>query len=252
MKILLLATLLSSFFMLSGCGGKDDKKSENVPVNVEPPLIVNNQYEISFDEKGCLITSNAEATTNVSVAGKELQLLTWNCSVGEEFFSFSPKKIDVYLEYDANQACYKKVDDEFVDIVYGLSNAQCGVLAAPLSLPIYRVDIVEFNVEAKIDSNDTASFSFSFKIQNTGNMPVYFWNYKYIIKPLAEDGFFEVRGAHLNQGFGIQPAHEFSSADLGYENSVGGFDRNKSYKVTFSVFDYYGTELSSRELDVSP
>lgn len=162
LKLLTLA--VAGCFGLAACGGSSQTDpgasgSNNGGLNT----VVEKTVSFSTNSNNCLLRHNADADVKYLIQDKQAGFLIWNCGSHD---IHTRQRIRLFLAYDYEVQCYRAVS-EHVDF------GRCNNGTALPGVPLFSVLISDFTVKAERNSAGTPGFSYSFSLNNAGNVPAF-------------------------------------------------------------------------------
>lgn len=152
-------------FGLIGCGGS--AKPDPGPANPGINNVTEKAVSFSTNSNNCLLRHNADADVKYLIQDKQAGFLIWNCGNHDVH---SRQRIRLFLAYDYEVQCYTAVS-EHVDF------GRCNNPTPLPDTPLFSVFISDFTVTAARNSQGIPGFTYSFSMNNAGNVPAFDLDY---------------------------------------------------------------------------
>ena len=215
--------------------------------------------KLNFDDAGCVVDHNADATTEFDAFGEKRKMFAWSC-VQDPSGITTTKGMNLTYAYDQVVGCYKK-DLKKDDLLHGglttEADPDCTQPASSILKPAYAVEIISFDVTTErhiVSSINVVKFSFDFVWKNAGDLPLSQISVGVTVES-ADGGLQGIAtdSASLGHQIYIFPGDLFKSTDPNYGGdwSFDSLRVGQSYNVSLTIKDYYGAILASATKQIS-
>lgn len=255
--IIKFCAIVCSALIVSACGKSSSGGSFNnvgsSTINPTEVTASKKVFKLDYLSNGCLGDNNADAVTDYLFSNSKHKMLTWHCATGVKGYDGNAR-LDLFIKYDPVLACYKKVEGDYNNVLYGLpysdvSSVNCTTPATPIAQPKLSGEITSFDVTVKYAEWKPNDFRYVVTLhgswKNTGNIPIAQYREVILMEQVDEP-----------QGAGTEDRTESFSEDniLLPGQAIGGQIVDISelrmvpgavFKYTLVIEDYHGEVIDS-------